>query len=367
MSNTKKSVAIFGASGVAGGELIRLLLKHPFFEIKDIYAFSSAGETLSQIHPNLIGSEIANMIFRPIESFNKPEILLSSLSKIDIIFFALPHTQSAHYIKLIESSYNDSPILIDLGADFRLESKNDWNNYYHTEYSGEAWVYGLPEISDSHKKRIATTKKVAVPGCNATAMILGLLPLIKNSLINTDFIDVVASVGYSGAGKTLKPSLLAVEAFSNCKPYSLYGSHRHIPEVVQELSKFTDSNISLNFTPILVPTNRGILVVINAKLSDKYLNSNLSQNDLIDIYRKHYCNDKFVNILDADVVSSTLAVSGSNYAQISTGFNDKQNIITSIVAIDNLVRGTAGQAIQCLNLMLGYDIGLSLEDGYGVK
>ncbi|MDR1861431.1 MAG: N-acetyl-gamma-glutamyl-phosphate reductase [Candidatus Ancillula sp.] len=335
-------VSVVGATGVAGGQILRILLQHEQVEISNLVANSSAGTLLSEHHPGLI--ELAD---RKIES-----LAVDELVKSDVVFLALPHAKSGAVTHELEAQ-GFNGLIVDVGADHRLESEADWVKFYGTPFS-EPYVYGLPELrtaNGTQRERLRGAKRIAVAGCNVTAVTLGLQPLVSQGLINLEDLVAVLAVGYSGAGKSMKPHLLALNAFENAKAYSVGGTHRHIPEIKQNIRKMCqtiDVHPKINFTPILVPMAQGILANISAKP-----NSAMSETELRQIFQEHYEAEAFVQVLRQGQPAEVAAVRDSNYAQIQTVLDEDNGRLNIIVALDNLVRGTAGQAIQSMNIALG--------------
>jgi len=322
--------AVIGASGYAGGELLRLLLGHPKFEIEYLAAGSSAGELVGEIHPHL--SPIASKAFEAIEE--------ARINQCDLLFFALPHGQSANWIPKIK---RDS-LIVDLGADYRLRSSDSWKRYYGGVHAG-SWVYGLPEISGMRTK-IQSSTKVANPGCYATAISLGAAPLLANGLIYGSDITIVAASGTTGAGRSAKVNLLASEVSGNLTSYKFGGVHQHTPEIEETLSDVSSSEVKCSFTPILAPMPRGILATITAKSFTR------NEEDLVTAMKNYFDDAEFVEVLERSM-PSTSAVLGSNRAQIRVAFDDHTSRAVVSVAIDNLGKGAAGQAVQNANLMTG--------------
>ncbi len=326
------SVAVAGASGYVGGELIRLILNHPDLELKTVTAHSNAGQTLSSVHPQL-----AHLQMNLVET--KP----ASLNGHDVVFLALPHTQSA----AIAGELDAVGLVLDCGADFRLESSERWEKFYQTKHAG-AWNYGLPELTlasgGKQRSRLSGVEAIAVPGCNVTAVTLSLAPLITADLIETDDIVANLTVGTSGAGKSAKTELSSSEMSGNLKAYAVGGIHRHIPEILQNLEKAGAVELNITFTPVLAPVSRGILAVSSAKIK-------ASPEKLTEALHDAYHDESFIDLL-TDTLPETASVTGSNRVQISHSF-DPSGRITVFCAIDNLVKGTAGAAIQSLNLALG--------------
>ena len=325
------SVAVAGASGYVGGELIRLILSHPELELRTVTAHSNAGNALSSIHPQFSHLELTLQ-----------ETSARVLNGHDVVFLALPHTESA----AIADGLDAVGVVLDCGADFRLESSKAWEKYYGTKHAG-AWIYGLPELTlaegGKQRGRLAGVERIAVPGCNVTAVTLALAPLVTANLIQTDDIVATLTVGTSGAGKAAKVELSNSEMTENLRPYAVGGSHRHIPEILQNLEKAGAEAPVITFTPVLAPISRGIMAVVSTKLLG-------TQQQVADAFESAYGDENFVELLDSP--PETVSVRGSNRAQISYHF-DESGRLTVLCAIDNLVKGTAGAAIQSMNLSLG--------------
>jgi len=322
--------AVIGASGYAGGELLRLLLGHPKFEIEYLAAGSSAGELVGEIHPHL--SPIASKVFEAIEE--------ERINQCDLLFFALPHGQSANWIPKVK---RDS-LIVDLGADYRLRSSDSWRRYYGGVHAG-SWVYGLPELSGVRTK-IQSSTKVANPGCYATAISLGAAPLLANGLIDGSDITIVAASGTTGAGRSAKVNLLASEVSGNLTSYKFGGVHQHTPEIEETLSEVSSSEVKCSFTAILAPMPRGILATITAKSFTRI------EEDLVTAMKNYFDDAEFVEVLER-AMPSTSALLGSNRAQIRVALDDHTSRAVVSVAIDNLGKGAAGQAVQNANLMTG--------------
>ena len=325
------SVAVAGASGYVGGELIRLIQSHPELELRTVTAHSNAGNALSSVHPQFSHLELTLQ-----------ETSARELNGHDVVFLALPHTESA----AIADGLDAVGVVLDCGADFRLESSKAWEKYYGTEHAG-TWMYGLPELTlaegGKQRGRLAGVERIAVPGCNVTAVTLALAPLVTADLIQTDDIVATLTVGTSGAGKAAKVELSNSEMTENLRPYAVGGSHRHIPEILQNLEKAGAEAPVITFTPVLSPISRGIIAVVSTKLRG-------TQQQVADAFELAYGDENFVELLDSP--PETVSVRGSNRAQISYHF-DESGRLTVLCAIDNLVKGTAGAAIQSMNISLG--------------
>ena len=336
--------AVIGASGYAGGELLRLLATHPVFEVAVVSAHSNAGEQVTSVHPQL--QSYAGREFVTADSID--------FAQIELVFLALPHGESAALISKLPSHLK----IVDLGADFRLEDPSQWEKYYGGKHAG-AWVYGLPELAPGQREAIKNQNKVANPGCYATSISLGIAPAI--SLIDSSDIVVVAASGTTGAGRSAKINLIGSEVMGSLSSYKFGGIHQHTPEIEQALSAVANKEAKISFTPILAPMPRGILATITAKLT-----SAISTEEAHQLYSKHYANEFFVDLLPAGQMPKTSAVIGSNKVQIQVAVDQHSNRLIVSVAIDNLGKGAAGQAIQNANLICGLSeiSGLAL-DGIG--
>ena len=336
--------AVIGASGYAGGELLRLLAIHPHFEVTVVSAHSNAGEQVTSVHPQLQSYAGRSFVTTDSVDFNN----------IDLVFLALPHGESATVVQKIPNSVK----IVDLGADFRLEEAAQWEKYYGGKHAG-AWVYGLPELSSGQRDAIKKESKVANPGCYATSISIGIAPVLN--LIDVSDIVVVAASGTTGAGRNAKINLLGSEVMSSLTSYKFGGIHQHTPEIEQALSAVAQKPAKISFTPILAPMPRGILSTITAKL-----NSPLSTEKAHEIFAQHFASEFFVDLLPMGQMPKTSAVIGSNKVQLQVAVDEHTNRLVVSVAIDNLGKGAAGQAIQNANLICGFSeiSGLAL-DGIG--
>ena len=330
--------AVVGASGYAGGELLRLLSNHPKFKLSYIAAGSNAGEPITNLHPQLTNFTGRN--------FEETEI--AKINNSDLVFIALPHGESAKLISQIDPKVK----VVDLGADFRLVDGKKWEKYYGGKHAG-SWVYALPELVDH--KLISSADKVANPGCYATAIALSIAPAL--SLINAEDIVVVAASGTTGAGRSAKVNLLGSEVMNNLSSYKFGGIHQHTPEIEQILSSISKASVKVSFTPVLAPMPRGILATVTAKLTQQS-----SAEQIREIYQTFYSGSKFVRLLPVGSMPMTSAVLGTNNAQIQIAVDEHVNRLVISSAIDNLGKGAAGQAIQNANLMcdLAEDAGLEI-------
>lgn len=339
------SVAIAGASGYVGGELLRLISKHPHLEVKTVTANSNVGEKVATLHPHL--ATFADLVFQPTDA--------ATLSGHDIVFLALPHTKSAEVAAWLDAS----TLVLDCGADFRLESAEDWQKYYGGAHAG-TWTYGMPELlhSDGSKQRelLRGTRRIAVPGCNVTAITLAFAPLVHDELVETNDLVSVLSVGTSGAGRAPKPSLLASEILAGASAYGVGGTHRHTPEIEQNLRKAGGAEVKISFTPVLVPMTRGILAVNTATAKPA-----TTLNQILESLQSAYTSETFINVLPEGVLPNTSSTLGVNTCLISASLDAHTGRVVLVSAIDNLVKGTAGAAIQSMNLALGIEETLGLE------
>jgi N-acetyl-gamma-glutamyl-phosphate reductase len=322
--------AVVGGSGYAGGELLRLLATHPKFKVEVIAAGSNAGELVTSIHPQL-------QIYAGIKFSS---LNIDDLNKCDLVFLALPHGESAKVVKTL----NADTKVVDLGADFRLTDEAQWKKYYNDSYAGSI-PYGLPELAD---KKIYSGKKIANPGCYATAISLGVAPLTEISEIDTSDVVVVAASGTTGAGRSAKVNLLGSEVMNNLTSYKFGGVHQHTPEIEQQLTSIAGHDVKISFTPILAPMPRGILATITCKYSGS-LNLEVVKN----AFAKKYGNTFFVHLLEDGALPNTAAVNGSNHVHIQVALDAHTNRVIVSVALDNLGKGAAGQAIQNANLIVG--------------
>ena len=340
-------IGVVGASGYAGGELLRILSTHPRFSIEAVSAHSNAGELITSLHPHL-------------SSFNEQRFSKFSaglFAACDLVFLALPHGESATAVKEI-SALKPSMKFVDIGADFRLEDPAAWERYYGGDHAGH-WVYGLPEIKGQTAK-IQKSEKIANPGCYATATVLALTPLAHFAHLND--VVVVAASGTSGAGRTAKSNLLASAIMGSMSSYKFGGVHQHTPEIEQCVSQATGKEVRVSFTPMLAPMVRGILATITVKL-DQFITT----DELRSHFANYYAGQDFVLVLPEGEMPATHSVYGSNSAhlQVAVDGHTKRAIVS--IAIDNLGKGAAGQAVQNANIMCGLEVatGLSIQ-GIGI-
>lgn len=323
--------AVAGASGYAGGEVLRLLLAHPEVEIGALTGHSNAGQRLGGLQPHLL--PLADRVLQ--------ETSAEALAGHDVVFLALPHGQSA----AVAEQLGPDTLVVDMGADFRLRDPADWEAFYGSPHAG-TWPYGLPELPGA-RTALEGSKRIAVPGCFPTSVSLALFPAYANGLAEPEAVIVAAS-GTSGAGKALKPHLLGSEVMGNVTPYGVGGVHRHTPEMVQNLSAVAGERVSVSFTPTLVPMPRGILATCSATARP-----GVTAETLRAAYEKAYADEPFVHLLPEGQWPSTASVQGSNAVHVQVAHDPAANRIIAISAIDNLTKGTAGGAVQSMNIALG--------------
>ena len=331
---------VIGASGYAGGQLLRLIHAHPKLKFKSAIAHSKANTSIVAEHPFLVGKYDQNF-----EEFSAEKI-----AETDFVFIALPHGESAGLISQLKPGTK----IVDLGADFRLKDSGKWAKYYSGEHAG-SWTYGLPEV-ENNVENISKSSKVANPGCYATAIALAFAPLIKHDLIDQKYMTVVAASGTTGAGKKPAQSLLASEVMGSLSNYKLNGTHQHIPEIEQALSQISGFELSLSFNPILAPMPRGILANCISVLKKPMKVSEVSK-----IFSEYYKNQPFVQIQQGTSLQ-TSSVIDTNNCILQISIDDNTNQITVVSVLDNLIKGASGQAIQNMNLMCGWDQTLGLVD-----
>jgi N-acetyl-gamma-glutamyl-phosphate reductase len=340
-------IGIVGASGYAGGELLRILSTHTLFKIEAVSAHSNAGELITSLHPQL--TSMNEMRF----SHFSPELF----GKCDLVFLALPHGESAAAVNAIEA-IKPTMKFVDIGADFRLEDPAAWARYYGGTHAGH-WVYGLPEI-EGQREKIEKAEKIANPGCYATATALALTPLAHFASLSD--VVVVAASGTSGAGRSAKSNLLASAIMGSMSSYKFGGVHQHTPEIEQCVSQATGKEVRISFTPMLAPMVRGILATVTVRLDQM-----ISTEDLREHFKQYYAGKEFVTILHDGQMPATNAVYGSNSAHLQVAVDSHTQRAIVSIAIDNLGKGAAGQAVQNANIMCGLEsaTGLSTE-GIGI-
>jgi N-acetyl-gamma-glutamyl-phosphate reductase len=315
-------VAVAGASGYAGGELLRLLAGHPEFDLVAATAHAQAGSHVTAVHPQLVGLDLTLGTTDP-----------ATLGDSDLVFLALPHGQSA----AVAAQLPPGVKVVDLGADFRLRDESQWQRYYGGAHAG-TWTYGLPELP-GRREEIKRSSRVANTGCYAATITLALAPLIADGVASPDDVVVVAGSGTSGAGRGAKVNLLGSEVMGDLSPYKV-GAHQHVAEI-----KENTGATSLSMTPMLVPMPRGILATVTAKFA--------KEGDPREALQRAYADEPFVHVLPEGQWPHTAATSGSNSCHLQATVDVDSGRIVVLSALDNLGKGAAGQAVQCANLMFG--------------
>jgi N-acetyl-gamma-glutamyl-phosphate reductase len=331
------SVAVAGASGYAGGELLRILANHPDFEVRTVTAFQNAGQPLIAQQPHL----------RSFAHLTLVETTPATLAGHDVVFLALPHGKSGE----LTAQLDPGTLVVDCGADHRLTSETDWAAFYGGDYFG-AWAYGVPELpiagGGRQRENLAGATRIAAPGCNASAVSLAIAPGIAAGLVEEQDIVSVLAVGPSGAGKSLKTMYLASEILGSANPYAVGGSHRHIPEIQQNLRLAGAADPTVSFTPVLVPMSRGILATVTARLKP-----GVTAGEVREEWENAYHGEPFVQVLPEGQMPRTADVLGANTALIGLAVDEAVGRVIAVLALDNLVKGTAGAAIQSANIALG--------------
>ncbi|MHA3947465.1 N-acetyl-gamma-glutamyl-phosphate reductase [Cellulomonas bogoriensis] len=330
------TVAVSGASGYAGGEVLRLLTSHPDVEIGAVTAFSSAGDRLGSHQPHL----------RSLADRTIVETTAATLAGHDVVVLALPHGASA----AVAAELGPDTLVLDCGADHRLVDPAAWSQFYGTDHAG-SWPYGLPELmtaNPTQRQTLAGARRVAVPGCNVAAVTLGIQPGVAAGVVQARDLVSVLAVGYSGAGRAAKSHLMAAEGLGTAVPYAVGGTHRHIPEIEQNLRAVGATEVSLSFTPTLVPMARGILATTTARLAPDVDPATVRQ-----VWEAAYVDEPFVQLLPAGQWPTTVATQGANTALVQVAVDERAGRVVTVCALDNLVKGTAGAAIQSMNLALG--------------
>ncbi|MEU6402805.1 N-acetyl-gamma-glutamyl-phosphate reductase [Streptomyces sp. NPDC046985] len=326
-------VAVAGASGYAGGEVLRLLLGHPEAEIGALTGDSSAGQRLGALQPHL--APLADRVLA--------ETGAHTLAGHDVVFLALPHGQSA----AVAEQLGPDVLVVDMGADFRLRNPADWERFYSSPHAG-TWPYGLPELPGA-RAALEGSKRIAVPGCYPTAASLALVPAYAAGLVEHEAVIVAAS-GSSGAGKSPRPHLLGAEVMGSMSPYGVGGVHRHTPEMTQNLTAAAGEPVTVSFTPTLAPMPRGILATCSAKARH-----GVTAETVRAAYEKAYADEPFVRLLPEGQWPATASVHGSNAVHIQVALDESAHRVIAISALDNLTKGTAGGAVQSMNIALGLD------------
>ncbi|MDS1271385.1 N-acetyl-gamma-glutamyl-phosphate reductase [Lipingzhangella sp. LS1_29] len=332
-----RTVALAGASGYVGGEVLRLLLAHPELDIGTLTAGDSAGDQLGLHHPHL--PQLAEIPLR--------ETTVTNLAGHDVVILALPHGQSAAIATELDQR-GEAPLIVDCGADFRLGDTEQWQRYYGTPHAG-TWPYGLPELPGA-RNQLTQTARIAVPGCHVTAATLALFPALAAELVAPD-VTVVSVTGTSGAGKAPKPHLHGAEVMGAATAYGVGGTHRHTPEIVQNLSGVTPTAdpVAVSFTPVLAPMPRGILATCSAPLAP-----DTTETHLRSVYESAYADEPFVTLLEPGVWPSTAMTLAANTAAVQIAVDAQANRLVALASLDNLTKGTAGAALQSVNIALGH-------------
>ncbi|HEY8481414.1 MAG TPA: N-acetyl-gamma-glutamyl-phosphate reductase [Spirillospora sp.] len=323
--------AVAGASGYAGGELLRILTGHPEFEIGALTAGSNAGTELGTHHPHL--RSLAGRVLA--------ETAPSELAGHDVVFLALPHGRSAE----IAARLGEDVLVVDCGADHRLADPAQWEKFYGTPHAG-TWPYGLPELPGQREK-LRSARRVAVPGCYPTAVSLALFPAFAAGLAEPDVV-VVAASGTSGAGRSLKPHLLGSEVMGSVSAYAVGGTHRHTPEMVQNLSAVAGEPVTVSFTPTLAPMSRGILATCTAKARP-----GVTADRVRAAYEDAYAGEPFLELLPEGQWPATAMTLGANTVLVQAALDREAGRLVVVAAVDNLTKGTAGGAVQSANIALG--------------
>jgi N-acetyl-gamma-glutamyl-phosphate reductase len=329
-------VAVVGASGYTGLELLRVLLRHPDFEIAAVTSEQRAGRSIGEAFPSLRG-----LLDLELESANPASLA----ERVELAFTALPHAASAPVVRDLRAA---GVRVADLSADFRLrdlETSETWYGAHKApELVGTA-VYGLPEL---HRERIAGAELVAVPGCYPTSVLVPLVPFLREGVVETSPVWVDSKSGVSGAGRKLDDAYLFAEVDSNCKAYKVGRAHRHVPEIEQEASAAVGSPVRINFVPYLLPTIRGIVTTIFLRTRGV-----LSAEAAHEVLTRAYAGERFVRVLPPGETPALASVRGSNFCDVAAFPDQEGRGLILLSALDNLVKGAAGQAVQCANLMVG--------------
>ncbi len=333
------TVAVAGASGYAGGEVLRLLTAHPDLEVRTVTAHSSAGDPLIRHQPHL--RSLAHLTLQPTD--------VEHLAGHDVVVLALPHGKSG----AIAEQLGPDVLVVDAGADHRLTSAQDWADYYGGDYHG-SWTYGMPELplADGTKQREALrgTKRIAVPGCNVSAITFGLAPALAAGLVEREDLVSVLAVGPSGAGKSMRTDLLAAEMLGSAHAYAVGGGHRHNPEIRQNFAAAGAPGTTISFTPVLVPFARGIHATSTARLAP-----GVTLADITAAYEQAYGDEPFLHVLPDGQQPRVIDTTGANTCLIGLAVDARAGRLVATSVLDNLGKGTAGAAVQSLNLALGLD------------
>ena len=328
------TVAVAGASGYAGGELLRLLADHRHFEVITAAAGAKAGQPVTEVHPQLVDYAGMQMV----------DTDADVLAQADVVFLALPHGQSA----ALAADIPPHVIVVDLGADHRLTDPAAWEKYYELPYAG-SWPYGMPELPGA-RESLAGAVRIANPGCYPTAVSLSMAPILAASLAEASDVFVVAASGTSGAGRKASEALLGAEVMGAMRAYKVGGTHQHTPEMEQALSQASSRRVRVSFTPLLAPMPRGILATSSARLAP-----DVGEADLRECLQTSYADEPFVHVLATGQWPTTASVAGSNSVHLQVAADEHAGRAVVVAAMDNLVKGAAGQAVQNANLALELD------------
>ena len=344
MSESVIKVAVAGATGYAGGEILRLLLGHPAYlagslQIGALTGASNAGQQVGNLMPHL--PELADRVIEP--------TTIDVLAGHDVVFLGLPHGHSAE----IGQALGEDVVVIDCAADFRLRDAEQWKRFYGSEHAG-SWPYGLPELP-GQRAALQGANRVAVPGCFPTGATLAAWPALQAGLVEPD-LTIVAVSGVSGAGKKANVDLLGAETMGSLKAYGVGGTHRHTPEIQQNLESVAGARVSVSFTPVLAPLPRGILTTVTAPLAQ-----GVTAEAVKSAYEQAYQGEQFVRLLPAGSQPQTQHVVGANMCAVQVEVDEHAGKLVATSAIDNLTKGTGGAAVQCMNLALGWDEGAGLS------
>ncbi|MBO8137895.1 MAG: N-acetyl-gamma-glutamyl-phosphate reductase [Desulfotomaculum sp.] len=336
--------AVIGATGYTGAELVRILSRHPEVELVALTSRSCAGTPYYQVYPHL---------YKYIEKECQALDLKSLVAESDVIFTALPH---GHSMEIAAEVVKQGKKMVDLGADFRLNSVQQYESWYKVEHQMPDLlpqaVYGLTELN---RNKISSSTLVANPGCYPTTALLGLAPLINNKLIDVSSIIIDSKSGVSGAGRKLSLKTHYSEVNENFQAYGV-AAHRHTPEIEQELCKLAGEEVTISFTPHLVPMTRGMLSTIYASLTKE-----MNQEQINSLYQEYYSGEYFIRVLPPGVLPQTKALAGSNFCDLAVTLDSRTGRVIILSAIDNLVKGASGQAVQNMNVMFGLDEKLGLD------
>lgn len=329
-------VAVAGAGGYAGGELLRLLAQHPGLDVVTVTGRSAVGRSLGEVQPHLLSA--ADLVLED----TSPEVLAGH----DVVFLALPHGRSG----ALAGALGDDVLVVDAGADHRLTDEGDWRAFYPGDWHG-SWPYGVPELpvpGGKQRDRLAGATRIAAPGCNASAVSLALAPAIAEGLVAAQDLVAVLAVGPSGAGRSSRPDLSAGELLGSAHAYAVGGTHRHTPEILQNLALVTGVRGSLSLTPVLVPMARGVLATCTARLAE-----GADEALLRDAYERAYGGERFVRVLPPGRFPAVQHVLGANTLLLGLAVDAAADRLVVVAALDNLAKGTAGAAIQSANIALG--------------